>query len=865
MPSASHPLRLVVPVSAAAAASPRRPDGPYWDAAWRTMAAPGVAACSFDVFDTILLRRTTEPGGVFDLTWRLLRPLVRGRGGALAAGGVDPASLPVESFIRLRNSAHTLAVLRAGGREVDIDAIYAEFPIDLMGLAEEERPLLAAAEFQAEQRLCYGDPAVRAFYEALRRDGRRVGFISDTYWRHDRLLTLLEGALPGIAPDFLYPSCDWGVNKDGGLFTHYLEQQGLAPETAAHIGDNRHADITPALALGMRPHHHPQAPDLLLGLFQREEILVRLLRGATAGTEAIAALAPRLDEGLRSRRRQAVRDLAVHLPSRPVTMSPFAGDGHPDIADLLGAGVVAPLMAGLHRLARQRVDDLRGRGRRVGVLFLARDGFLPWRVWRRADSGPAAYVGINRRTCLVGVADEVRSLQTFFAVTPRLNADSVADFLKVRLPRVEEYFAGRQDQTATGLEFAAALPDLVTPADLAETAAGLRRSIVDHLRGALADFDACTDLVLVDIGYNGTIHRALQAVLRREGIGKRLHGVYLLAGPNAFRDLPAGDSACGYVDERTLPAQTLDYVIRNVLVMEHFCAAPTGSVRDYADDGSPTFEEDLRPAPQRDVCAAVQSACLGAVDFFPATDDPDGEAAERAWAAVMLARLALMPTPQERALLGPFIHDINLGSKAHGRLEDGESARLLRTVMDLPTACTAPPPPFWMAASLGALSPDQGHAYLLNAFGLLPGDVYADQPDGTVRVSLIHAHGQQDLTARRLRTASGEIRVHIPVARVHMGGVVAVSMADIVPGGGPASGFLGPVCLRTGDSPHQALRNTRIHELPPVRIGGMEMVLGENGMFRVDGPDARLMIVTPDVPAAMPPLYLLTLLFRTGL
>lgn len=872
------PTPTPAPLAGTGGGKPGIADGaaPPLPEALALLGGQGVRAASFDVFDTLLLRNTTGPDGVFDLTWSLLRDQA-----GTATTDADRHFPTLDAFHRLRHEAHTLAILTAGGREVDIDAIYAEFPLTALGWGEEMRPRLAAMEFEAEQRLCHGDPDVVALFLALKAAGKRVGVISDTYWPRQRLLALLRGAIPGFEPDFVYASCDWGAPKARGLFTHYLREEGLEPEQAAHIGDNHAADVHPARPLGLRAHHHPQAPDLLLSVFQREKTLARLLRGLGAGERGPAAppfttmpftATPGLDGGLAARRRRAARPLPLltgtatpPLCPPPTPRSPYAAAGDADIADLLGACVVAPLIAGLDHRVRQTVAEVQARGRRVGVLFMARDGYLPWLAWQQREqeralgpTAPSAYVGLNRRICLAACADDIGVLQGFFMTAPRLNAVSVDGFLKVRLPAVARYFASQPDGSATGTDFAQALPGLLNPGDLADIAAGLRRRTLTHLRQALRTFDRCDDLVLVDIGYNGTIHRALQSLLRREGVIKRVHGVYLLAGPSARRALPDGDSGQGLIDEHVLPAQSLDYVIRNVLVMEHFCAAPTGSISDHAEDGSPLFEPDLRPAPQKQACAEVQRACLAALALYPAPTTPQEEALQRHWAGIMLARLCLMPTARERALLGPFIHDINLGSRAHGALEDAASARLLFTAMDVPTACTAPPPPFWMAASVNALSPALGHAYVLTACGLMPGDVHADQADGTVRVELVHAGGTQTLNARRLRTAQGDWRVHIPVARVHADGVVAVRLGDVAP-----AGILEPVCLRAGDSPRQAMRSTLVRAFPRVRLGTMGLDLADDGTYRIaahDIEEARLMIALPGGDAAM---VLLTLVVRT--
>ena len=137
------------------------------DAARRTTI---VSACSFDVFDTFLLRACTMPDGVFERTCEL--------------SGISSKCPNVsESFVQHRIQAEARARGRAkearGSAEVHIEEIYAYFPFRLFGLDRGFLNNLVEDEFCAELDLCRTNPDMLQQYLDIKRAGRRVGFISD--------------------------------------------------------------------------------------------------------------------------------------------------------------------------------------------------------------------------------------------------------------------------------------------------------------------------------------------------------------------------------------------------------------------------------------------------------------------------------------------------------------------------------------------------------------------------------------------------------------------------------------------------------------------------------------------------------------
>src|SRR5262245_14276480 len=113
-----------------------------------------VAACSFDVFDTFLIRACTTPDGVFERTYELSR---------ISKTCPNVSDSFVQHRMQAEARARRDARERRGSAEVHIREIYSLFPFRLFGLDRASLDDLVAAEYRAEQELC------RANYEMLQK------------------------------------------------------------------------------------------------------------------------------------------------------------------------------------------------------------------------------------------------------------------------------------------------------------------------------------------------------------------------------------------------------------------------------------------------------------------------------------------------------------------------------------------------------------------------------------------------------------------------------------------------------------------------------------------------------------------------
>ncbi|MEN3346379.1 MAG: hypothetical protein V7632_14 [Bradyrhizobium sp.] len=772
-----------------------------------TRRAQNVSACSFDVFDTFLLRACTTPDGVFERVFQLSR---------IAEKFPNMSVSFVQHRIQAEARARKLAIERCGSAEVHISDIYKCFPSRLFGLTRDALQDLAELEFEAELELCRANPEMIQQYIDMKRGGFRVGFISDTYWNSGQLAQLLRACSPGLTWDFLYASCDHGSSKRDALFETYLAEHGIDPAGSFHIGDNHEADIKGASRHGLRPRYYPQASAALASKLQRETSLFELLCPAQPS---------RLDRGARTLRRAVAVQSAEHSPGFH-----------------LGVTVLGPAMAAFDAFIAARRAALVGDGTRVAVGFLGRDGLLPHRIWQAAHDGSGAYLEINRRISLVGSADTLAPLCDLLRRVVKIDAATFVDIVKVQPPAVMAFFARYPDGIADGRAFADALPDLMQAHEITEIAAAVRARLLAHLRATIPDFDRCTDLILVDLGYSASVQKSLRRIFDLEGIGIRLHGAYLLTLDDAFDDIADDDTAEGLISDRVVTPHVKRMLIRNVALLEQLCSSAEGAARDYRD-GQVLREDDQRPAAQLALAAEIQAGALAyatrARELAPRYAlQPCADLAIAArWTAAILGRLLLLPDDDELALLGGFRHDVNLGTQALAPLLDAGFVDDCMIARGLGAACMAPAPPMWLAGSFAALSPS--HAYLYTLFGAnrLPADVFGEAQCGTLQVGLFRSDGQASLeTITVYRTGLGDLRVRVPLSRRMAVATIALPLAKLA-----REGTLHGVVAQSGESAATASENSDVRAVADGTLvyAGFER---SGRHFRAAGDDGMLLI-----------------------
>ncbi|HXP96685.1 MAG TPA: hypothetical protein VN809_08235 [Telmatospirillum sp.] len=779
-----------------------------------------IASVSFALFGTLLLRKCTTIEGVFERTLHY-------------APVPERMKHLVESFVQHRTLAQNmLRINRTEGSAgtgvsmvsgISIEAIYDRFAVHALNLPRSIRPKLVEAELKAEQELCFVNPDIRDLYLEARRQGRRVGIVAETHWSPDRLRILLAAVAPDLSFDFIYTSAQPEVTTTGGLFKYYLKSEGIRPRQAVHIGIDEDTVEQSTGGIALVPYALPDDP--WASHHPREEAAARLLGMSDSGFHW------RLDGGLRLLRRVALAETHPTFPHHGI-----------------GAAVLGPVMVGFQRHIERRLAEIAGPGRQMKVLFLARDGYLPMRIWSAAGVGRAEYVEINRRIAMIAGSEGVGGMDTLVGLIssmPFVNAIGIEQLFKIRLPaKLRAFFDEQKNGLATGERFAAVMTRLIGRKTLKKLSDNLRAALLEYLDIKLEGLETCTDMVLVDIGYTGNIQKGLRRVFDVEGRPIRLHGIYLMPHGESFVELPDEDTVSGYFDDTVMTPAAKRALMRDAPLLEEFCCAPVGSARGY-DKGREIREDDVRVPQEISFCLEMQDECVRYHDAFRdairrfGVDPLADFDTYRVWTAAILSRFVMMPTALECQTFGPLLHDVSLGSKGLIATITTADIKNLMGALPFPSVCSIHHPPVWLGGSLAAHTAAAGFSYAVTGFGLGTDDFFRDVEVGDFEATLIKDERLIPVPVSAMLTPFGDIRLRVPVLNKDGGCLIALPLK------GPLSrGVVRSLILQGGEDITEAT-TTRYGERQPLEKLQAVGAMLDGNFFRAAEQEAYLLVTAP--------------------
>jgi FMN phosphatase YigB (HAD superfamily) len=578
----------------------------------------GVRCLSLDCFDTLIWRNAQMPRDVFaDLP--------------LPGGGIE---MRTYTEIRARDEKRARTELT----EVTIEEIYERL---LPAGTAEERAALVEQELEAEARHCFAFAPTVELIRAAKARGLKVIIVSDTYLSNRQLRTLIERAAgEDVAAmiDRIFCSCEIGKSKADGMFPPVLEALGLPPAAIVHLGDNYAADADATRKIGIKGVHFEQ--------FDPATEQRLRLEGAAA-----TMIHP------------AIRiDRPVRQPHRPQ----LSLRAETDPTDRLGHDVLGPIMHGFAHWVRAEADDLaRETGRPVKILFLLRDGYLPHEAYKAAGLGDGAAVELSRFTALAASFTDEEAIRSFLVSETTKDVDILGRQLLLNPAEIRQ--VGRSSK-----EFRKNVLSPTWVKRICTRSEGFAQRMAAHVRRE-ARVEEGDVLMLVDLGYNGSVQNNAEATLAAE-LKVQVAGRYLLLRER----WPTGLDKKGLLDIRNYETRLLDALCGPIAVLEQLCTVAQGSVVDYHPNGAPIRKSPGVKGAQSATRDAVQAACL---DFVreegkgthrpAASHDAEGR---YELAASTLARLLYLPLPEEVALLEQFDHDVNLGTQETIKLIDDKAS-----------------------------------------------------------------------------------------------------------------------------------------------------------------------------------------------
>lgn len=303
---------------------------------------------SFDIFDTLILRKLNTPTDVF-----------------LIVG--ERVNCPDFFNIRIQaeRESRDIREKKDGIREITIKEIYDRVAL-YTGLNAQKT---AEIEFEIEKDVCYANEYLLQVYKILKSMGKKVVATSDMYYPKKQMEILLKGCGYTELDDVIV-SCDYDCSKtDGKLWEAFKEKYG--DQTAIiHIGDGWQNDIVNARNCGLDAKHYLACRNL-------------------GNTHRCQGISPLIESGYR-----AIVNNMLHNGSRNYSKEWEYGFVYGGLATF---GYVN----WIHRQALKNNNEK--------ILFLARDGYVFKKVYDMLyDDIPSEYVYWSRAAAVRSITSENR-------------------------------------------------------------------------------------------------------------------------------------------------------------------------------------------------------------------------------------------------------------------------------------------------------------------------------------------------------------------------------------------------------------------------------------------------------------------------
>lgn len=323
---------------------------------------------SFDIFDTLLMRKISEPSDLFEVVER--------RAGK--------SGIYIQGYQEKRIHAEFIITQTSDNGSPDIDEIYKKMG-ELYQLDKDILEAVKIIELQIFKEVLIPRVEMIELYQKVKVAEIPIYLVSDIYVPRGILEKILSSyGIEGYKELFL--SCEYKTAKGSRLFQIYLENS--AAGSAIHIGDNRVADgILPGI-FGIYGYVIKKASDMLK---------------ASIVTEKISA------ENLNSTERIIMARYLAAVFGNPFAMSGKMGKQYIDTYQKAAEAFLGPLVSVFmiwlcNAVKEENID---------GILFSGRDGFLIKKMYDfvrksyRPDLPVSYYFETSRNACIgAGIKSE---------------------------------------------------------------------------------------------------------------------------------------------------------------------------------------------------------------------------------------------------------------------------------------------------------------------------------------------------------------------------------------------------------------------------------------------------------------------------
>lgn len=488
---------------------------------------------SFDLFDTLITRRVLSYTDIFDLMDIRLREM----------GVVIP------DFSRLRLYAEKELSKRTAPGLKDIYSFVLKKTGGNFISAEE----LASMEFNLDLNTITVRKDVRELFENTISSEKEVVITTDSYYTLSQIELILDKAEID-KPDHIYVSCEYGTSKNQNLYD--IIRSEYEGKGIIHIGDDEFSDILKASEYGISTYRVYSALDLYDAL------------GGLGLEECIKTLSDRIKTGM----------FIAEIFNSPFCFEDEAEKLSINNAGQLGYLFCAPMITDFVLWMKQKAAE---EGYRQ-ILFCARDGYLPGKLFREVSQDTRAVYFLSSRTAAIraGMEDEA-------------DIEYVAGM---------KYFGTPEEALKTRFGIAAAYATESERSKAILLKSEIQRKNYKKYIEKLDLNDG--SLAMFDFVAKGTTQMCLGKLF-----SQHIKGFYFLQLEPEFMAGKGLDIEPFYTDEEKNTSAIFD----NYYILETMLTSPYSQLEEFDEKGEPVFAVETRS--EKDL-AVFERAQAGITEYF---------------------------------------------------------------------------------------------------------------------------------------------------------------------------------------------------------------------------------------------------------
>lgn len=490
-----------------------------------------VDVVSFDIFDTLLMRKTLYPTDVFEVM-------------------IEKEAMLPKDFANNRILCER--ELLANQCNPTIYDVYDKLQ-KIYGWSDKEKKVFLKLEVHTDCRCIVRRECIYSYYKKCIKEGKKVYLLSDMYYTHEILCYILE-QFDICGYEKIYVSCEYNTSKSKHLFDIYISDNQV--ENGLHIGDDLEADIDSAKKRNLKTFHIYSARQLL-----EQSNYAGVLNYTDSLSERVL-----------------IGCFIARLFNNPFDFK--QGKGIIRNAEDYGYAFVAPLVFKFCSwlLEKCEKDDIKS------ILFSSRDGYLFYKSFAsirnsiKEDVLPESIYFYASRMAYTIISlyteDDIKFV--YDLAYDGTIEDMLYERFKIPIKQIEKYDEEKWEDRWQYVK--SYIPQIL------ENSKKYRKNFYRYLETLGININEQT--AFFDFVSSGTCHRCLQTTIRKKIPGYYFSYIYSknTSGLLDIKELFHTEFGC--ISDT--------FLCNNYLFLENIFSAPEATLKEFNEDGQPIFFEEDR-------------------------------------------------------------------------------------------------------------------------------------------------------------------------------------------------------------------------------------------------------------------------------